>query len=85
MPTVPAYLDGAAKVEYLALANILDASGKLSQTDPKLIELYAINYDLLVRAYVESKSQPLLTPSGSRATPLHPVHREPDHRTRWSS
>lgn len=59
LPEPPAYLDDQAKVEYRTLAEVLDAEGTLAQTDTKLLELYAVNYSILVRAYGELQRQGL--------------------------
>lgn len=59
VPTPPAYLDPVATQEYRLLTSILVEAGTLPQTDPKLIEMYAINYSLLKRATEDLQEQPL--------------------------
>ena len=58
-PEPPGYLDAVSRAEYLGLVAVLEDSGKLSTCDPKLIELYSINYSLLLRAVTDLAGQPL--------------------------
>jgi|GEM_PF-7023252 len=50
---VPDYLEGVAATEYVRVAERLADAGTLDSTDTRLIELYAINYDLILRAREE--------------------------------
>ncbi len=47
----PAYLSDRARAEYGRLMEVLDLRGLLSATDPRLVELYAMNYDVARLAY----------------------------------
>ena len=47
----PEYLLERAQAEYSRLCNELDQGGKLAATDPRVIELAAMNYDLARSAY----------------------------------
>ena len=47
----PDYLSDRAKSEYARLVGVLQLRGILGATDPRLIELYAMNYDLARSAY----------------------------------
>lgn len=47
----PQYLSERARAEYSRLSDELDSRGRLALTDPRLIELYAMNYDLAGSAY----------------------------------
>lgn len=74
VPSAPTYLDEVAKKEFNALARTLDESGKLPNTDPKLIELYAANYSLLMRAVTELSNQPLQNEKGRPNSLIAVVH-----------
>jgi P27 family predicted phage terminase small subunit len=47
----PEYLSERARAEYVRVADVLDGDGKLASTDPRVIELFAVNYDLIRSAY----------------------------------
>jgi P27 family predicted phage terminase small subunit len=47
----PEYLSERARAEYSRLVDDLDGAGKLAGTDPRVIELAAMNYDLGRSAY----------------------------------
>lgn len=59
LPCAPSYLDNVARDQFKALARVLLECGKLPQTDVKLIEAYAANYSLLIRAVEDLNTQPL--------------------------
>lgn len=46
-PKVPGYLSAEEKTEFLKLVGILRKAGTLDRTDPKLIELYTVNYSIM--------------------------------------
>ena len=48
---VPAYLSDCARAEYARLVGILDLRGRLPATDPRLLELFGMNYDICRLAY----------------------------------
>lgn len=48
--TVPPHLSPEASREWERLYGLLDAQGKIPQVDPTLLEIYAINHELMVRA-----------------------------------
>jgi P27 family predicted phage terminase small subunit len=60
IPKAPAYLDDLAAEEFDKLTAVLAESGNLAKTDAKLIEVYAANYSLLVRAVTELGVSPLV-------------------------
>lgn len=47
----PDYLTGLARDEYIRVVRALYDAGSLHKTDRRLIEAYAINYDLIRQAY----------------------------------
>lgn len=53
----PDHLTGLAREEYGRIVDLVRQHGNLSKTDPRLIEIYAINYELLRRAYAEVEAQ----------------------------
>lgn len=69
----PAHLRGLARDEYVRLAKILDAVGALDRTDARLIELYALNYDLARQAAdeLDRDGPSVATPKGGIAA--HPM------------
>ena len=66
-PSAPSYLDDLARVEYAKLVEVLAESGNLAKTDPRLIEAYAGNYSLMVRAITELNTAPLVTGDKGRS------------------
>lgn len=62
----PEYLDRVGKAEYQRLSEVLEKGEILGKTDPRLIELYALNYSLLLRATIELQEQPLTMMSKDR-------------------
>ena len=73
VPTAPAYLDDVARAEYEHLVSILVEAGTIEQCDPKLVELYAINYALLQRAATELQRQPLNMVAGNGRSFINPL------------
>src|ERR1017187_1475963 len=47
----PDYLSERARAEYSRVVDDLDGRGQLAATDPRLIEAFAINYDLIRLGY----------------------------------
>src|SRR4051794_17504064 len=70
--TIPGHLTGRVREEYERVAAKLRAAGRLEATDPRLIELYAVNYDL-VRAAKEQLDDDGLTFSNERGIQAHPM------------
>ena len=68
----PAYLCLDAQAEYRRLAGVLKAAGTLEKTDPKVLESWAVNVDLLTRAYadIDRDGLTVATPGGGLAS--HP-------------
>lgn len=52
-PSPPSHLSRQAKVIFNALVDLLDSKGTLDKTDSTLIEIYAINADMLRLASLE--------------------------------
>lgn len=62
----PSYLDDNGKAEYVRLSLILEACGTLGKTDPRMVEMYSINYSMLIRAAQELQESPLNNNSNGR-------------------
>lgn len=70
--TIPEHLTGRVREEYARVAERLHQAGKLDATDPRLIELYAVNYDL-VRAAKDELDRDGLTFSTEKGIYPHPM------------
>ena len=70
--TIPDHLTGRVRDEYARVAERLQQAGKLDATDPRLIELYAVNYDL-VRQAKEELDRDGLTFSTDKGVYPHPM------------
>lgn len=68
-----AHLSGAARAEFLRLVELLDGAGTLGRTDPRLVELYAVNYDLLCRARDELDRDGLTQANAKGTLVPHPM------------
>lgn len=69
----PDYLTDRGRAVYGWLVGVLREAGRLSRTDPRLIEAYAVNYDLLVTAYEEIKRDGLTVVSDRGNKNPHPL------------
>lgn len=69
----PAYLSERATAEYRRLVGILDDMGRLGVSDPRLVELYAVNYDLAQTAYETLLADGLTITSDRGNVSKHPL------------
>ena len=70
---IPFHLEGRVRDEYLRVAAMLRESGKLEGTDTRLIELYAINYDLVRTAKEEIDRDGMTFTTERGAITAHPM------------
>lgn len=69
----PSGLSDGALAEYSRLVGILKAVGTLERTDPRMVELYAINYDLIRRATEQIDCEGLTTETAEGRAIAHPL------------
>lgn len=70
---VPEYLSERAKAEYERLAGILIDCGRAPATDPRLVESYAITYDLMRDCYAKLKEDGPTVTSFHGSIVKHPL------------
>jgi P27 family predicted phage terminase small subunit len=68
----PAYLSERAQAEYARLVGVLERRGLLNATDPRLVELYAMNYDIARLAYEKITTEGATVESDRGNTSEHP-------------
>lgn len=69
----PDYLSDRARSEFERLVGILKTAGDITRTDPRLVELYAVNYDVLVTAQAVIKEQGMTVVSDRNNISPHPL------------
>ncbi len=69
----PAELPGPALAEWHRLVGLLRHAGTLERTDPRLVELYAVNYDLLCAAREKVDAEGVTVRSATGMAHLHPA------------
>jgi len=71
-PESPDHLSERARAEYARLVDLLERRGVLAATDPRLVELYSMNYDLARLAYDKIVAEGATVESDRGNTSEHP-------------
>ncbi|MFO0957490.1 MAG: phage terminase small subunit P27 family [Isosphaeraceae bacterium] len=69
----PAHLSEGALAEFHRVVGALGIVGTLDKTDPRMVELYAINYDLVHRAHRQIDADGLTVETAEGRPILHPL------------
>lgn len=70
---VPGYLSDLARDEFRRVVSLLSARGVLDRTDPRVVELYAMNYDLARLAYRDIRNEGATVTSDRGNVSEHPA------------
>lgn len=69
----PSGLSKGAAAEYSRLIGVLRTVGVLEKTDPRMVELYAVNYDIIARATEQLDCEGLTTETETGRVIAHPL------------
>lgn len=71
--SIPDHLSDRGKAEFARLVEMLRSAGTLNRTDPRMVEAYAINYDMLVKASMDVERDGVTTENRFGASVPHPA------------